>query len=41
VWQPVPPPPDGWHDATNSEALTILDPAATNVPQRFYRLEAR
>jgi len=41
AWQPVPPPPDGWHAATNNEPLTILDPGATNAPRRFYRLEAR
>ncbi|MCX6995610.1 MAG: PKD domain-containing protein, partial [Kiritimatiellaeota bacterium] len=41
AWQPVPPPADGWHTATNNEPMTISDPGATNSPHRFYRIEAR
>jgi|GEM_PF-2108859 len=40
VWTVVEPPADGW---TNSPGgtMTITDLSATNIPQRFYRIEAR
>ena len=41
AWQPVKPPEDGWHTATNSEPTTVTDPGAASSTQRFYRIEAQ
>jgi len=40
-WPWVTPPSDGWVSAATNGPLQLSDPAATNRPQRFYRLEAQ
>ena len=39
-WLPVQPPTNGWHTATNSGIMTLIDTnTAGGVTQRFYRIE--
>ena len=40
-WSWVTPPPGGWVTAPTNGPLLLQDPAATNHPQRFYRIEAQ